>query len=79
MAEDKSIRQFCLAGVPYGHYFTLESRIRCPKCSGMITLAPCVACDAPSAVAPRWPTMCRTRAINDRRSRRLVRGGVPLS
>ena len=55
MAEDKSIRQLCLAGVPYGHYFTLESHIRCPKCSGMITLAPCVACDSPSAWRPALP------------------------
>ncbi len=55
MAEDKSIRQLCLAGVPYGHYFTLEAHIRCPKCSGMITLAPCVACDAPSAWRPAMP------------------------
>jgi len=55
MAEDKAIRQLCLAGVPYGHYFTLESVIRCPKCSGMITLAPCVACDSPSASRPRLP------------------------
>ena len=55
MAEDKAIRQLCLAGVPYGHYFTLESVIRCPKCSGMITLAPCVACDAPSTSRPRMP------------------------
>jgi hypothetical protein len=55
MAEDKSIRQLCLAGVPYGHYFTLESHIRCPKCSGMITLAPCVACDTPSASRPPLP------------------------
>lgn len=56
MAEDKAIRQLCLAGVPYGHYFTLESHIRCPKCSGMITLAPCVACDAPSASRPVVPS-----------------------
>lgn len=55
MAEDKSIRQLCLTGVPYGHYFTLEHQIRCPKCSGMITLAPCVACDAPSAWRPAVP------------------------
>jgi hypothetical protein len=55
MAEDKSIRQLCLAGVPYGHYFTLEAHIRCPKCSGMITLAPCVACDSPSAWRPAMP------------------------
>ncbi len=52
MAEDKSIRQLCLAGIPYGHYFTLEHRIRCPKCSGMIVLAPCVACDAPGTSRP---------------------------
>lgn len=55
MAEDKAIRQLCLAGIPYGHYFTLESRIRCPKCSGLVTLAPCVACDAPSASRPQAP------------------------
>jgi hypothetical protein len=52
MAEDKAIRQLCLAGIPYGHYFTLEHRIRCPKCSGMIVLAPCVACDMPSPARP---------------------------
>ncbi len=55
MAEDKAIRQLCLAGVPYGHYFTLESHIRCPKCSGMITLAPCVACDTPGTTRPQMP------------------------
>ena len=59
MAEDKAIRQLCLAGVPYGHYFTLEAHIRCPKCSGMITLAPCVACDAPVQVVPRCRKTCR--------------------
>ena len=31
MAEDKAIRQLCLAGVPYGHYFTLEATSAAPS------------------------------------------------
>ena len=43
-AEDGSIRELCVAKIPYGEYFKLDEEIRCPKCNAMIRVAPCVAC-----------------------------------
>lgn len=44
-AEDTAIRQLGIARIPYGVYFHLQDKVRCPRCDAWITLAPCVACD----------------------------------
>jgi len=44
MSDDSRIRKLGSRGIPFGEYFHLRSKIRCPKCSASITIAPCVAC-----------------------------------
>jgi hypothetical protein len=43
-AEDPSVRQLAVAGIPAGEFFRLESRLRCPKCQANLSIAPCLAC-----------------------------------
>lgn len=43
-AEDRHVRQMAVQGIPSGEFFKLTDHIRCPKCSGWIKIAPCVAC-----------------------------------
>jgi len=44
MAEDPSVRQLAVAGIPAGEFFRLDSRLRCPKCQANLSIAPCLAC-----------------------------------
>jgi len=44
MAQDPEIRRLGIDGLPSGEYFRLRNRVRCPKCSAWLTVAPCVAC-----------------------------------
>jgi hypothetical protein len=44
MAEDPSVRQLAVAGIPAGQFFRLDSRLRCPKCQAKLSIAPCLAC-----------------------------------
>jgi len=44
MAEDASVKQLALAGIPLGESFKLDNRVRCPKCSAKVGIAPCIAC-----------------------------------
>lgn len=44
-AEDRKIRRIASQGTPAGTYLPLTKPVRCPTCNGMITMAPCVACD----------------------------------
>jgi len=44
MAEDRSVRQLALAGIPAGEFFRLDNRVRCPKCQAKLSVAPCLAC-----------------------------------
>ena len=44
-AQEHSIRQLAIVGIPQGDYFRLRQKVRCPKCNSWITLAPCVACN----------------------------------
>ena len=44
-AEDPLFQKLLGAGIPYGVYFPLRQKIRCPKCDGWILIAPCVLCD----------------------------------
>ncbi|HUS40112.1 MAG: hypothetical protein WBF93_07320 [Pirellulales bacterium] len=43
-AEDKSIRELSLEGIPHGEFFVLAREIRCPECGARLTLAPCATC-----------------------------------
>ena len=43
--EDPAVRKLCSLGIPYGIYFRLQDKVRCPRCDGFVTIAPCVACD----------------------------------
>lgn len=43
-AEDVVVRQLAVEGLPHGEYFKLRARIRCPKCNGLIVIAPCISC-----------------------------------
>jgi hypothetical protein len=43
-AEDSSVRQLAVAGIPVGEFFKLVTRVRCPKCHGDVGVAPCVGC-----------------------------------
>lgn len=44
-AEDRKIRRIASEGTPPGTYLPLTKPVRCPTCNGMVTMAPCVACD----------------------------------
>ena len=44
MAEDPSVRQLAVVGIPAGEFFRLDDRVRCPKCQARLSLAPCLAC-----------------------------------
>ena len=44
MAEDSSVRQLAVAGIPAGEFFRLNERVRCPKCQAKLSIAPCLAC-----------------------------------
>ncbi|REJ66605.1 MAG: hypothetical protein DWQ31_14265 [Planctomycetota bacterium] len=44
-AEDRKIRRLATQGTPAGTYLPLNKPVRCPTCNGMVTMAPCVACD----------------------------------
>ena len=44
-ADDRKIRRIAAQGTPAGTYLPLTNPVRCPNCNGMITMAPCVACD----------------------------------
>ncbi len=44
-AEDRKIRRIATEGTPAGTYLPLTKPVRCPTCNGMVTMAPCVACD----------------------------------
>ena len=44
MAQDPEVRRLGIHGLPSGEYFRLRNRVRCPKCSAWLTIAPCVAC-----------------------------------
>jgi hypothetical protein len=44
LAEDPSVRQLALAGIPAGEFFRLDRRLRCPKCQATLSVAPCLAC-----------------------------------
>jgi hypothetical protein len=44
MAEDSSVRQLAVAGIPAGEFFRLDNRVRCPKCQAKLSVAPCLAC-----------------------------------
>ncbi len=43
-AEDSSVRQLAVAGIPPEEFFKLDRRVRCPKCQAKVSLAPCIAC-----------------------------------
>lgn len=45
LSDDRVIRRLGVVGIPFGHFFNLRNKIRCPICEGWITIAPCVACD----------------------------------
>ncbi|HUT62053.1 MAG TPA: hypothetical protein VNA25_29800 [Phycisphaerae bacterium] len=44
MAEDPSVRQLAVVGIPAGEFFRLDDRVRCPKCQAKLSVAPCLAC-----------------------------------
>lgn len=44
MAEDPSVRQLAVVGIPPGEFFRLDDRVRCPKCQAKLSIAPCLAC-----------------------------------
>lgn len=44
-ADDRKIRRIASQGTPPGTYLPLTKPVRCPTCNGMVTMAPCVACD----------------------------------
>jgi len=44
MAEDPSVRQLAVVGIPAGEFFRLDDRVRCPKCQAKLSIAPCLAC-----------------------------------
>jgi hypothetical protein len=44
-AEDSSVRQLAVAGIPVGEFFKLDRRVRCPKCQAKVEIAPCVTCN----------------------------------
>jgi hypothetical protein len=46
MADDLSVRQLAVAGIPAGEFFRLYNRLRCPKCQAMLSIAPCIACQS---------------------------------
>ncbi|NIP85192.1 MAG: hypothetical protein GTO03_06390 [Planctomycetales bacterium] len=58
-AEDKAVRELVLEGIPAGEFFALVQQIRCPKCGGLLTLAPCVTCglDGDRRLSTRGPRM----------------------
>ena len=43
-ASDPAVRLLAVRGIPMGHYFNLQTTIRCPTCNGWIHIAPCVVC-----------------------------------
>lgn len=59
-AEDRPIRDLCSARIPFGTYFKLDAKVRCPKCSAWIVIAPCIACDRPSSLRPKLPEALTT-------------------
>jgi hypothetical protein len=44
LAEDPSVRELAVAGIPAGEFFRLDRRLRCPKCQATLSVAPCLAC-----------------------------------
>lgn len=44
LAEDPAIRLLAVARIPFGQYFKLLARVRCPRCHGWVQTAPCMAC-----------------------------------
>jgi hypothetical protein len=52
LVEDESVRQLGLLGIPHGVYFRLHEKVRCPKCSALLTMAPCIACDSATDAPP---------------------------
>jgi len=49
MAKDPEVRALGVQGIPFGEYFHLRRRVRCPGCAAWITVAPCVACQVRTA------------------------------
>lgn len=49
LSDDRAVQRLGVVGIPYGHFFNLRNKIRCPLCEGWITVAPCVACDRRAA------------------------------
>lgn len=49
MATDPQVRELGVQGIPFGEYFHLRRRVRCPTCFAWITVAPCVACQVRAA------------------------------
>jgi hypothetical protein len=43
-AEELSVRQLAVAGIPIGEFFKLDQCIGCPKCLAQVEIAPCVSC-----------------------------------
>jgi hypothetical protein len=43
-AEDSSVRQLAVAGIPIGEFFKLDRLVRCPNCQAKVEIAPCVTC-----------------------------------
>jgi len=48
LAEEGSVRQLGVLGIPHGVYFRLQEKVRCPKCSALLNMVPCIACDSAS-------------------------------
>lgn len=44
LSEDRRIRQLGVGGVSPEKQYRLLRPLRCPKCRGMISIAPCVVC-----------------------------------
>jgi hypothetical protein len=43
-AEDSSVRELAVAGIPRGESFKLDRQIQCPKCQAKVNVAPCIFC-----------------------------------
>jgi len=55
MADDPQVKELGVRGIPFGQYFHLRQRVRCPKCAARITVAPCVACQIREAGRAEQP------------------------
>jgi hypothetical protein len=48
LSDDKRIRRLALDGVSPEKRYRLVHPLRCPKCRGRITVAPCLVCSGPA-------------------------------